>query len=113
MIQLPGGASIQVLYHYPLPNAPTLKIVALKVSYEPGGFTEKHRHGNAFVTATILEGSVESKVNDGPTKVYGVGEAWSENPGDMHIISRNPSKDQSASFIATFVCPLEQEEYVV
>lgn len=90
-----------------------MKLVAVKVMYEPGGWTERHRHGNAFVTAVLLEGSVESGLNDEAPKTYSAGESWTENPGDIHSISRNASKTEPASFIASFVCPVDQEEYVM
>lgn len=111
--QLPNGGSLQALYAHPLPNAPGMKLVAVKVMYEPGGWTERHRHGNAFVTAVLLEGSVESGVNDQEPKTYKAGESWTENPGDIHSVSRNASKTEPASFIASFVCPESQEEYVM
>ncbi len=108
-----SGTTIEALYAHPLPNAPSLKTVAIKVTYEPGGSTPKHRHGNAFVTAVILKGSVQSAVNDEAPKTYSVGESWSENPGDIHTVSRNASKTEPAEFIATFICPIEQEEFVM
>ncbi|CAK9785791.1 RmlC-like cupin [Cutaneotrichosporon oleaginosum] len=110
---LPNGATLQALYAHPLPNAPGLKIVAVKVTYEPGGYTVKHRHGAAFVAAVVLEGRVESGVNDAPPKTYGAGESWSENPGDWHTVSRNASATEPAEFVATFVCPVDQTEYVI
>ncbi|TXT05094.1 hypothetical protein VHUM_03914 [Vanrija humicola] len=107
------GTTIEALFSYPLPNAPTLKTVCLKVSYDGGAFTPRHRHGNAFVTAVVLSGSVESAVNDEEPKTYGAGESWTENPGDIHSHSRNASETEPAVFIATFIAPIDQEEFVI
>ncbi|KAL1405681.1 hypothetical protein Q8F55_009320 [Vanrija albida] len=107
------GTTTEALFSHPLPNAPGLKTVAIKVTYEPGAFTPRHRHGNAFVTAVLLSGRVESGLNDGETKTYGPGESWSENPGDIHSVSRNASDTEPASFIATFIAPIDQDEFVM
>lgn len=109
----PGGSSIEALYAHPLPNAPGLKMVGIKVSYEPGGSTPRHRHGNAFVTATLLEGSVESGINDEEPKVFRAGESWTEAPGDIHSVSRNASQTEPATFMVVFIAPIDQEEFVM
>ncbi|KAG2171892.1 hypothetical protein INT44_006121 [Umbelopsis vinacea] len=111
--ELPNGTKIDLLYCHVLPNAPTFKLATLKITYEPGAFTEKHRHGNAFVSASVLSGRVQSQINDGPVEEFGEGDSWSENPGDIHTISRNASQTEGAVFIATFVCPVDQEQFVI
>ncbi len=111
--KLPNGGALQALYAHVIPNAPGMKLVGVKVDYEPGGFTVRHRHGNAFVSTVVLSGSVTSGLNDEDPKTYGEADGWTENPGDIHSVSRNASDTESASFIAHFVCPIEQEEYVM
>jgi quercetin dioxygenase-like cupin family protein len=37
----------------------------------------------------VISGAIESKVNDGETRIYLAGESWSEPPGAIHSISRN------------------------
>ncbi|CAM0141689.1 hypothetical protein VKS41_008861 [Umbelopsis sp. WA50703] len=111
--ELPKGTKIDLLYCHVLPNAPTFKLATLKVTYEPGAFTERHRHGNAFVSASVLSGRVQSQINDGPVEEFGQGDSWSENPGDIHSVSRNASQTEVACFIATFVCPVDQEQFVI
>ena len=51
------------------------------VEYKPGGVTPPHRHGDAFVVAYVLSGSVRSRVDDGDVKTFHVGESWTEDPG--------------------------------
>ncbi|GMK54943.1 hypothetical protein CspeluHIS016_0115290 [Cutaneotrichosporon spelunceum] len=107
------GTTTEALFAHTLPNAPTLKTVCLKVTYDPGAFTSRHRHGNAFVTAVVLSGSLESAVNDEEPKTFNAGDSWTENPGDIHSVSRNASQTQPAEFIATFIAPVDQEEFVI
>jgi quercetin dioxygenase-like cupin family protein len=51
----------------------------------------------------VISGAIESKVNDGPTRIYRAGESWSEPPGALHAISRNASKTEPAKLLAVFV----------
>ena len=62
------------------------------VEYGPGGYDEAHTHpSSAFIYATVLEGAIQSQVNDGPVKTYRTGERFSEYPGDRHAVSKNVS----------------------
>lgn len=45
--------------------------------------------------------------------MYLAGESWMEDPGAYHWVSANASSTESASFIATFVAPSTQTEFVV
>lgn len=51
----------------------------------------------------MISGAIESKVNEGETRIYRAGESWSESPGAMHSISRNASKTEPAKLLAVFV----------
>ncbi|MGO7258866.1 cupin domain-containing protein, partial [Rhizobium brockwellii] len=63
-----------------------------------------HTHAkSAFIYAYVISGAIESKVNDGKTRVYRAGESWSELPGALHSISRNASKTKPAKLLAVFV----------
>ena len=63
-----------------------------------------HVHAeSAFIYAYVISGAIESKVNDGKTRVYKAGESWSEPPGASHPISRNASKTEPAKLLAVFV----------
>ena len=50
----------------------------------------------------MISGAIESKVNDGETRIYRAGESWSEPPGATHWISRNASRTASAKLLAVF-----------
>ncbi|MBX5088402.1 cupin domain-containing protein [Rhizobium lentis] len=87
-----------------IPNVPGKSLVAVEVDYEPGAASQPHTHAkSAFIYAYVLSGRVESKVNDGPARIYKVGEGWSEPPGAVHSISRNASQTEPARLLAIFV----------
>jgi quercetin dioxygenase-like cupin family protein len=74
------------------------------VEYQPGGLSPAHTHAtSAFIYATVLEGSVRSKVNDDPEQVYRAGESFYEEPGAHHSISANASKTEVARLLAIFI----------
>lgn len=91
-----GAAKISTVFDQPLPNVPGKSMKAVLVEYGPGGSSPAHTHPNSsFIYATVLEGAIKSKVNDGPEKTFIAGENFSERPGDRHGVSattapRNP-----------------------
>ena len=90
------------------PSRDGLVVQAIRVDYEPGGFTSgTHRHpAGAYVY--VIEGSVEFGIDDGDPVVLKAGESFYEPPGALHSVSRNASEDLPASLIAFFV--LDQGE---
>ena len=87
-----------------IPNIPGKSLIALEVNYAPGAASPSHTHAkSAFIYAYVISGAIESKVNDGETRVYRAGESWSEPPGAIHSISRNASKTEPAKLLAVFV----------
>ena len=87
-----------------IPNIPGKSLVVLEVDYAPGAASPSHTHArSAFIYAYVLSGEIESKVNDGETRIYKAGEYWSEPPNASHQISRNASKSKPAKLLAVFV----------
>jgi quercetin dioxygenase-like cupin family protein len=87
-----------------VPNIPGKSLIALEVEYAPGAASPAHTHAkSAFIFAYVVSGAIESKVNDGETRIYRAGESWSEPPGATHSISRNASKTEPAKLLAVFV----------
>src|SRR4030095_7262396 len=77
---------------------------AVVVTYPPGGKSPSHHHAkSAFIYAYVLSGAIRSQVDDGPAKVYQVGESFTEVPGSHHRISENASDKDPASLLAIFV----------
>jgi quercetin dioxygenase-like cupin family protein len=97
-----------------IPNIPGKSLVAIVVSYPPGGASPAHYHPrSAFVTGYVLSGSIRSQVNDGKTQVFRVGESWTEPPGAYHPISENASATEPASLLALFVVDTTDTERLV
>jgi quercetin dioxygenase-like cupin family protein len=85
------------------PSRDGLSVQAIRVDYEPGGFTRgTHRHP-AGAHVYVIDGSVEFLVGDGEPIVLNIGESSYEPPGALHSVSRNASGDVPASLIAFFV----------
>lgn len=103
-------SKITLVYEHALPNVPDKSIKGILVEYQPGGSSPAHTHApSAFIYATVLEGAIRSKVNDGPEIVYRAGESFSEMPGDRHGVSANASKTKKARLLAVFVVDTEEK----
>jgi len=87
-----------------IPNIPGKSLLAVEVDYAPGAASVPHTHAkSAFIYAYVISGAIESKVNDGETRIYRAGESWSEPPNASHSISRNASRTQPVKLLAVFV----------
>ncbi|RZT35584.1 quercetin dioxygenase-like cupin family protein [Cupriavidus agavae] len=117
-IMLAGGAmahgtgeTVKPNFSRAIPNIPGKSLIAVEVTYAPGGASHSHRHaGSAFIYAYVVSGSIVSKVNDGPERVYTAGESFHEDPGSIHPVSRNASKTQPAKLLAVFVADATDTE---
>jgi quercetin dioxygenase-like cupin family protein len=106
-------ANVTLVYDHELPNVPGKSIRGVLVEYGPGGSSPGHTHpSSAFIYATVLEGAIKSRVNDGPVTTYRAGESWSENPGDRHAVSANASDTEPARLLAVFVLDTNETEIV-
>src|SRR4051812_37057621 len=80
--KLPADKSkVTLVFDHVLPNVPGKSMKGVLVEYQPGGSSPAHTHPkSSFIYATVLEGEIRSKVNDGPEKVYRAGESFAELP---------------------------------
>jgi quercetin dioxygenase-like cupin family protein len=98
------GDSVKPNFSHAIPNIPGKSLVAVEVSYPPGGASQPHTHAkSAFIYAYVVSGAIESQVDDEPAHVYTAGQAFYEEPGAQHRISRNASKSEPAKLLAVFV----------
>jgi quercetin dioxygenase-like cupin family protein len=105
-VRLAGSkdAEVTLVYQHALPGMPGKSVKGVLVEYGPGGYSASHTHAkSAFIYATVIEGEVRSKVNEGPEKTYRTGENWTELPGDHHRVSANASGTKPARILAVFV----------
>jgi quercetin dioxygenase-like cupin family protein len=98
-----SGAGERVTPVLDFPSRDGLSVQAIRVDYEPGGFTRAtHRHpAGAYVY--VIDGSVEFVVGDSEPIVLRAGGSFYEPPNALHSVSRNASEDLPASLIAFFV----------
>jgi quercetin dioxygenase-like cupin family protein len=97
-------SKVTLVFDHALPNVPGKSMKGVLVEYPPGGSSPPHTHpDSAFIYATVLEGAIRSKVNDGPEKVYHAGDNFFEMPRDHHGVSANASETEPARLLAVFV----------
>ena len=95
---------VKLVFEHAIPNIDGKRMVAVVVTYPPGGKSTPHHHaGSAFIYAHVLSGAIRSQVDDGAAQVYRAGEGFYEVPGSHHRISENASDKDPASLLAIFV----------
>src|SRR3954465_10113745 len=98
-----SGTGERVTEVLDFPSRDGLSVQAIRVDYEPGGFTRgTHRHP-AGPYVYVIDGRGGLVVGDGEPIVLKAGESFYEPPGALHSVSRNASGDEPASLIAFFV----------
>src|SRR6267143_6362159 len=96
--------TIKTNFSHTISNVPGKSLVAVEVSYPPGGASAPHRHSDsAFIFAYVVSGQIASQVEGQSEHIYRAGECWYETPGAHHLISRNASNTQPAKLLAVFV----------
>src|SRR3984957_3124253 len=96
--------TVKTNFSHPISNVPGKSLVAVEVSFPPGGDSAPHHHSDsAFIYAYVVSGQVASQVEGQPEHIYRAGECWYETPGAHHLISRNASKTEPAKLLAVFV----------
>lgn len=86
-----------------LPNVPGKSFTSAIVTFPPAARALPHRHGDAFVYAYVLEGTISSRLDGEPARVYHQGEDWSEPPGAHHLATENTSSSEPAQLLVVFI----------
>ena len=96
--------TVKTNFSHRIPNIPGKSLVAVEVSYPPGGASPPHHHSDsAFIYAYVVSGQIASQVEGQPERIYHAGECWYEMPGSHHLIGRNASNTEPAKLLAVFV----------
>ncbi|PZG07984.1 cupin domain-containing protein [Nonomuraea aridisoli] len=95
--------NLELLLQQSLPNVKGKTFTSAIVDFPPGARAMPHRHGQAFVYAYVLDGTVRSKVDDKPVTTYRPGENWVEQPGAHHVLTENASPTEPAKLLVVFV----------
>jgi quercetin dioxygenase-like cupin family protein len=97
-------ADVAANFSHAIPNIPGKSLIALVVTYPPGGASTPHHHAkSAFIYGYVLSGVIQSQVEGEPAKTLTAGESFYEPPGAHHVVSRNMSATQPAKLLAVFV----------
>lgn len=113
--QTPGapksaGEVVTPNFAHVIPNIPGKSLVAVEVSYGPGGKSAAHHHANsAFIYGYVVSGSIVSHVEGQAPRVYKAGESFYEDPGAHHLESGNASRSKPAKLLAVFVVDTEDK----
>jgi quercetin dioxygenase-like cupin family protein len=95
--------TLKPLLQQALPNVKGKTFTSAVVEFPPNALAKPHRHGQAFVYAYVLDGTVRSKVDDKPVTTYHQGENWVEQPGAHHVLTENTSRTEPARLLVVFV----------
>jgi quercetin dioxygenase-like cupin family protein len=103
MASQPPTETLTPLQRQALPNVQGKTFTSAIVDFPPGAHATPHRHGDAFVYAYVLEGTVRSQVDDKPVATFGPGQNWVEQPGAHHVRTENTSSTDHAKLLVVFV----------
>lgn len=85
-----------------LTDIPGREVLMLIVEYAPGGSDPIHRH-NAHGLIYVLDGTVVMQLKGGKQVTLTAGQTFYEDPDDVHVVGRNGSNTEPASYLAVFV----------
>jgi quercetin dioxygenase-like cupin family protein len=91
------------VFQQALPNVKGKTFTSAIVDFPPNARAMPHRHGQAFVYAYVLEGTVRSQLAGKPVSTYRQGENWVEPPGAHHVLTENASRTERAKLLVVFV----------
>ena len=98
----PPEAQVTPLMTKALADYPGKEATVITVDYPPGGESAVHRH-NAHAFVYVLEGSIVMGVRGGKTVTLTPGQTFYEGPDDIHTVSRNASRTESAKFLVVLM----------
>lgn len=102
-VSKPPSETLSPLVQTALPNVEGKTFTSSIVAFPPGARAASHRHGDAFVYAYVLEGTVASKLEGAPRHTYEQGENWIEQPGAHHVLTENTSRTEPAKLLVVFI----------
>lgn len=98
------AVKVTELQRHPLAGSNGQQVVMVEVNVPPGGSSPPHRHSGP-VFGYVLEGSIVFCLDDGPERTYHAGDVFHEEFGQLHAVSRNPSRKKRARLLAVIIGP--------
>ncbi|MFG3660945.1 cupin domain-containing protein [Streptomyces sp. NPDC047706] len=86
-----------------LPNVKGKTFTSAIVDFPPDAVAVPHRHGDAFLYAYVLDGTMRSQLEGEPVRTFNEGEHWVEEPGVHHVLTENTSKTEPAKLLVIFI----------
>ncbi|WP_431906637.1 cupin domain-containing protein [Nonomuraea jabiensis] len=102
-VSQPPSETVTPLWVQSLPNVKGKTFTSSIVHFPPGARAVPHRHGQAFVYAYVLEGTLRSQIGGQPVRTYRQGENWVEPPGAHHVLTQNISGTEPAKLLVIFI----------
>ncbi|MEW2508313.1 cupin domain-containing protein [Amycolatopsis sp. NPDC047767] len=99
----PPTETLTPLLQQALPNVQGKTFTSVIVTLPPGARAAPHRHGDAFVYAYVLDGTVRSQLEGQPISTFHPGQNWIEQPGAHHVLTENTSSSAQARLLVVFV----------
>ncbi len=99
----PPVETVSPLLETALPDVEGKTFTSAIVDFPPAARAAPHRHGQAFVYAYVLDGTVASQIEGEPVRTYHRGEDWTEQPGAHHVLTENTSGTRPAKLLVVFV----------
>ena len=101
--QLEPRARTVFLRALPRLDGTRLRVTTVEVTYPPGGASAPHSHP-CPVIGYVLKGAVRMQVKGGTEAIYRAGDSFYEEANGIHMVSKNASATEAATFLATFIC---------
>jgi len=96
------GDKVTPNFEQAIPNVASKSLIAVVVDYPPGAASVPHTHAkSAFIYAYVVSGEIESKVNDGKTRVYRRERAGPNHPAPVipsAAMRARPSRQSCSRF---------------
>ena len=104
----PIDARTSIVFSHALPalDPAHLQVTTVEVTYPPGGSSTPHSHP-CPVIGYVLKGAVRMQVKGGAEHLYRPGDSFYEEPNGIHMVSKNASATDPATFLAYFICDHE------
>ncbi|GAA4561428.1 cupin domain-containing protein [Planotetraspora kaengkrachanensis] len=103
VITQPPSETLSPKLEQALPNVKGKTFTSAIVDFPPAARAVPHRHGDAFVYAYVLEGTMRSQISGEPVRTYHQGENWVEPPGAHHVLTENTSRTKPAKLLVVFI----------
>jgi quercetin dioxygenase-like cupin family protein len=102
-VSKPPSETLSPRFQVALPKVRGKTFTSAIVDFPPTARAAPHRHGEAFVYAYVLDGTVASKLDGEPMRTYHQGENWAEQPGAHHVLTANTSRTEPAKLLVVFI----------